>query len=93
MKKLFFLLFSSITIGATAQTYNADKVNKKAVDLYERALDRLQNDQLKEAIPLLNKAIETDGKYVDAILSLASVYGEMKDYKTAVEQFEKGRAL
>ena len=30
---------------------------------------------------------------VTAILSLASVYGEMKDYKTAVELFEKGRAI
>ena len=93
MKNISFLLFICLSLSALSQSYNPEKVNKKAIDLYERALLRLQDGQLKEAIPVLNKAIETDPKYVDAILSLASVYGEMKDYKTAVEQFEKGRAL
>ena len=93
MKNLFSLLFVICAFTSTAQTYNADKVNKKAVGLYERALVNLQNDQLKEAIPLLKRAIETDGKYADALLSLASVYGELKDYRTSVEYFEKGKAL
>ena len=93
MKNIFFLIFIGFCFSSTAQTYNADKVNKKAIDLYERALVKLRDDQLKEAIPLLKKAIETDGKYVDAILSLASVYGELKDYKTAVQYFETGRSL
>jgi len=93
MKNLFFLLFCVICFVSTAQTYNPDKVNKKAIDLYERALLKLQNDQFKESIPMLKKAIEFDNKYADAILSLASVYGELKDYKTSVEYFEKGRAL
>ena len=92
MKKIFFLLFIAISFVSTAQ-YNADKINKKAIDLYERALLKLQNDQFKDAIPLLKKAVEIDGKYADAILSLASVYGELKDYKTSVEYFEKGRAI
>lgn len=93
MKKVFLVLFCSIALGSIAQSYDPDKVNKKAIDLYERALDRLQNDKVNEAVALLNKAIEIDGQYIDAILSLASVYGEMKDYKTSVEQFERGRAL
>jgi outer membrane protein OmpA-like peptidoglycan-associated protein/tetratricopeptide (TPR) repeat protein len=93
MKNILFLIFIGISAPSIAQTYNADKVNKKAIDLYERALLKVQDGQLKEAIPGLKKAIETEPKYADAILSLASVYGEMKDYKTAVEQFEKGRAI
>lgn len=93
MKRIFFILFCATTLAVTGQSYDATKVNKKAVELYEKALVRLQNDQLKEAIPLLNKAIETDKKYADAILSLASVYGELKDYKSSIEYFEKGRAL
>src|SRR5437764_4883468 len=88
-----FLIFTGSAFSSTAQTYDADKVNKKALDLYQKALVRLQNDQFKEAIPFLQQAIEKDEKYVDAILSLASVYGELKDYKTAVQYFEKGRAL
>jgi outer membrane protein OmpA-like peptidoglycan-associated protein/tetratricopeptide (TPR) repeat protein len=93
MKNIFLLLFIAFSLTSTAQTYNADKVNKKAIDLYERALLKLQNDQFKESIPLLQKAIATDGKYADAILSLASVYGELKDYKTSVEYFEKAKAI
>ncbi|WP_018613102.1 OmpA family protein [Segetibacter koreensis] len=93
MKTTFFLFFIGLALSVAAQTYNADKVNKKAIDLYERALLRLQNDQFKESIPLLKKAIETDGKFADAILSLASVYGELKDYKTSVEYFERGKAI
>lgn len=93
MKNILSLLFISLSLASVAQTYNPDKVNKKAIDLYERALLKVQDDKLKEAIPMLNKAIETDPRYVDAILSLGSVYGELKDYKAAVEQFEKGRAI
>ncbi len=84
MKNLFILFFTAFALTSTAQTYNAEKVNKKAIDLYEKALLNLQNDQFKESIPLLQKAIETDRNYADAILSLASVYGELKDYKTSV---------
>jgi outer membrane protein OmpA-like peptidoglycan-associated protein/tetratricopeptide (TPR) repeat protein len=93
MKNILLLLLLGFSTASFAQSYNAEKVNKKAIDLYERALLKVQDGQLKEAIPGLKKAIETEPGYADAILSLASVYGELKDYKTAVEQFEKGRAI
>lgn len=93
MNKLLPVLFCCFSLGVNAQTYNAEKVNKKAIDLYERALLKLQDDQVKEAIPVLKKAIDIDGGYADAILSLAGAYGALKDYKTAVEQFERGRSL
>src|SRR5215210_6215075 len=93
MKIIFFLFFSGVAFSSIGQAYNADKINKKAIDLYERALQKLQNDQLKESIPLLQQAIERDKNYVDAILSLASVYGELKDYKTSAEYFEKSKAI
>ena len=93
MKIIFYLFFSGFAFSSTGQAYNADKINKKAIDLYERALQKLQNDQLKESIPLLQQAIERDKNYVDAILSLASVYGELKDYKTSAEYFEKAKVL
>ncbi len=93
MKSILLFLFSILFITTTAQPYDAEKVNKKAVATYEKAMEYLVDDKLKEAIPLLQKAIETDNGYADAYLSLANVYGEMKDYKTAIEYFEKGRAI
>ncbi|MCW3107941.1 MAG: outer rane lipoprotein omp16 precursor [Segetibacter sp.] len=93
MKNTLLFLFLSLSLASFAQSYNPDKVNKKAIDLFERAMLKVQDGQLKEAIPGLNKAIEAEPKYVDAILSLAGVHGELKDYKTAVQQYEKGRSL
>jgi outer membrane protein OmpA-like peptidoglycan-associated protein/tetratricopeptide (TPR) repeat protein len=93
MKKVFLLLFCCLNLASFAQIYDATKVNKKALQVFEKALVKLQNDELKEAIPLLKKAIDTDGKFIDAVLSLGSVYAGLKDYKTAVEYFEKGRSM
>src|SRR5690606_37214757 len=93
MKTILSLLFLALSLHLGAQTYEPEKVNKKALDLFEKALVKLQDGELKEAVPLLDKAIKADGKFADAILSLASVHAEMKDYKTAVEYFERGRAI
>jgi outer membrane protein OmpA-like peptidoglycan-associated protein len=93
MKNLFLFFFIILSITSFSQSYNPDKINKKAIDFYERALSRAQEGQLKEAVQGLNKAIQTEPNYADAILSLASVYGELKDYKSAIEQFEKGRVI
>lgn len=93
MKNILFVLFSCATLAVTAQTYDADKVNKKAIDAYERALINLRDGDIKEAIPKLKRAIETDASYADAVLSLGGAYGELKDYQSAIEQYEKGRAM
>ena len=74
---------------AKAQNYNPDAVNKKAADTYAKAIEILQNDEVREAIPVLNKAIEYDSKFVDAYLSLGGVYGELKDYKNSVSNYQK----
>lgn len=93
MKFTIVSLFSFLFLTATAQPYDAEKVNRKAISTYEKAMEKLQDDKVKEAIPLLEKAIETDNKYADAYLSLANVYGELKDYKMSIVYFEKGRAI
>src|SRR4051812_29539672 len=93
MKQIFFVVFSILSMAAKAQIYQPEKVSKKAIDLYERGMQKLQDEQEKDGIPYLKKAIEVDGNYADAILSLAGVYGALKDYKSSVEYFERGRAL
>ncbi len=93
MKNIFIFLFIIVATPSFSQSYNPDKINKKAIDLYERALVKAQEGQLKEAVEGLKKAIQTEANYADAILSLASVYGELKDYQSAIQQFEKGRAI
>lgn len=83
---LFLSLFSS------AQ-YDVTKVDRKAVALYEKALELADASQYKQAIAFLQQAISRDESYVDAYLSLAGVYGQLKDYNQSVSFYEKAFAL
>lgn len=90
--KYFVFCFCLISV-ANAQGYNPDAVNKKAAGAYAKAINLLQNDESKEAIPVLNQAITYDEKFVDAYLTLAGVYGELKDYTNCVANYEKAFSI
>ena len=90
--KYFLFCFGLISV-AKAQNYNPDAVNKKAAVTYSKAIEILQNDDIKNAIPLLNKALEYDPKFVDVYLSLGGVYGELKDYANSILNYQKAFAI
>src|SRR5260221_1611824 len=81
---LFLISFS--------QGYDPEKINKKAVAIYNQALEKAQGGNYKDAISLLIQSINTDSKYIDAYLSLAGVYGQTKDYPNSVAWYEKAFA-
>jgi outer membrane protein OmpA-like peptidoglycan-associated protein/tetratricopeptide (TPR) repeat protein len=95
MKKLVTLTIYCIFLHffSSAQTYDPSKVNKKAVALYEQALQRAEDGNLTLSAGLLLKAIETDNKYLEAYLSLAGVYGQLKNYNTSIGLYEKAFAM
>ncbi len=87
-----FIFFT--TFGAAAQSnYNSDKVNKKAKEVYEKAMLQIQDGLLKESIPLLEKAIAYDTGFLDAYLSLGGVYGELKNYGESVKYYKKVKEI
>ena len=59
--------------------------------LYEKALDLLNDGQLKDALPLLGQSIREDSNFVDAYLSMAGALGQLKKYDLAVKMYEKAR--
>ena len=73
--------------------YNPGKINKKAVALYNQAIERASDGNLTHAAGLLQQAIEADNNYIDAYLSLAAVYGKLKSYKSSMETYEKAFSL
>src|SRR5215468_4015434 len=73
--------------------YDPSKINKKALSLYSQGLDKAQGGFFKDAIDLLNQSISAEPKYVDAYLSLAGVYGQLKDYKNSTDNYEKAFAV
>jgi len=83
---LFFLLTISI---ANAQGYDPNKVSKKAAALYNQAIEQAQSGKFHEAIRLLDQSTAADKKFVDAYLSKAGIYGELKNYRGSIENYEK----
>jgi tetratricopeptide (TPR) repeat protein len=84
----YFLLLTSF-----AQSYDPTKVNKKTQQLYEQAITRAQEGNYANAVGLLKQCIEQDNKYVDAYLSLAGVFGQLKSYQESVNYYEKAFAM
>jgi outer membrane protein OmpA-like peptidoglycan-associated protein/tetratricopeptide (TPR) repeat protein len=87
-------IFMLLTIAAAnAQHYDPSKVNKKAAGMYEDALQQATDGNFKEGIRLLEEAVKIDSKFLDAYLSIAGMYGELKNYDGAISNYEKGRAI
>lgn len=91
MKSLLFALAVSIASPVFSQVYDPERISTKAIALYEKALDLLKDDQMSEGIPLLMKSIQEDSNFVDAYLSLAGAFGQLKKYDQAVKHYEKAR--
>ncbi len=88
---LSFLLLLALP-GLRAQ-YDPEKVNKKAIQFYSKAMELAQNDDFKAGIAALQQAVRIDSHYEEAWLSIAGMYGEMKDYQNAIENYEKAKAI
>jgi outer membrane protein OmpA-like peptidoglycan-associated protein/tetratricopeptide (TPR) repeat protein len=88
-------LFVPLLLGSffVRAQYNPDKVNKKAAQLYSKALELAQGDDFKGGIQALQEAVRIDKSFEDAFLSMAGMYGELKDYQNAIENYEKARAI
>ena len=81
-----------ISVALSAQTYHPDKINAKAIAIYDIAIEKLKDGDMPQAIILLNKALAKDSNYVDVILSLGGAYAEMKNYKESIKQYERAQA-
>jgi outer membrane protein OmpA-like peptidoglycan-associated protein len=73
--------------------YDPQKVNKKAAQLYSKALEQAQGDDFKGGIETLLQTVKIDPNFEDAYLSLAGMYGELKNYQGAIDNYEKARAI
>jgi outer membrane protein OmpA-like peptidoglycan-associated protein/tetratricopeptide (TPR) repeat protein len=82
------LLFASSAAYTQPGSYDPDKVNKKAQELYDKALDVAQNEKYREALTLLQQAVKKDPRYLEAYLSIAGLYAEMKKHDSAVINYQ-----
>ena len=90
---LFLLICHSIHNSSYAQWYDPEKVNNKAIVIYESAYDLAVDGNYKDAIQKINEALVIEPKYVEAYLSRAAMYADLKDYASSVKDFEKAFSL
>lgn len=95
MQKHLFTILIGLSLSAPlfAQQYHPEKVPAKAAKFYQEAMQLAENDQFKEGIAKLQQAVTLYPGYADAWLSIAGMYGEMKDYDNAIFNYKKAEAI
>lgn len=88
MRNFLLLVFIGAWLAAPAQEKHP-LISKKAQQIYARALDAARDGNMPEAANLMEGAIKAAPNYTDAYLSLAGMYGEMKNYDKAITNYEK----
>ena len=86
------VIFILIVNVVTAQWYDPEKVNKKAVVFYETAYQEAIDGKYAVSIAHLADALKADPKYLDVYLSRAGIYASMKNYHASVDDFESAFA-
>lgn len=93
MVRKLLLLFAGFVWVMNVCGQKENKQLKKAQDAYDAAMLQLRDGLIRDAVPLLGKAIEYNPAFIDAYLSLAGVHAELKDYTKAIATFEKAKQL
>ena len=93
MKSFIVLSFCCLLTSFTYAQYNPDKVNKKAINLYNAGLNKAQDGEYEAALQLMDEAIAKDKKYVDAYLTKAGIYGQIKEYEKCILSYERAFAI
>jgi outer membrane protein OmpA-like peptidoglycan-associated protein/tetratricopeptide (TPR) repeat protein len=93
MKKLLAFLAAFFILHPCFAQYDPAKINKKATQLYNQAMERVDDGNLASAAGLLQQAIEADKNYADAYLAVAGIYAKLKSYKSSVTNYEKAIAI
>ncbi len=89
----FLLVCSFLFATSSFAQYDPARVNKKAVEAYEKGIEKAQDGKYNDAVESFREAIKRDGKYVDAYLSLAGVYAQMKNIDESIKSYEQAFAI
>ncbi|MEJ7737397.1 MAG: OmpA family protein [Chitinophagaceae bacterium] len=73
--------------------FDQAKVNKKAAQLYSKAMEIAENGNFNQGIRILQDAVRIDPTFADAWLSIAGMYGEQKNYDAAIEHYQEAKGI
>ena len=92
MKPICTVLLFFLIADLRAQ-YDPQKVDKKAARLYLVSQQQVGDDKFQEGIETLKQAVAIDQNFEDAWLSMAGMYGELKNYQAAVDNYKIARSI
>jgi outer membrane protein OmpA-like peptidoglycan-associated protein len=87
-KIVFFFIFLLFIQQVTAQWYNPDKANKKAIVFYETAYQDATSGNYLNSITNLTEALKIDPNYLDALLARADMHARVKNYAASASDYE-----
>lgn len=80
-------IFTTHTV-CNAQSYDPEKVNTKAGEIYGQAIDEARDRNFEASLKHLDEALKIEPKFVDVFLTRSNVYAEQKNYNASVSEFE-----
>lgn len=87
---IFIFLFSLTQLNAQPALHTK---SKKAIELYNSADNFRVRGQYKQAIDMLEQAIEKDKNFIEAYFRLGQTYKSFKQYAKSIVYFERGMAI
>lgn len=87
---IFVFLFSLTQLNAQPALHTK---SKKAIEFYNTADNFRVRGQYKQAIDMLEQAIEKDKNFIEAYFRLGQTYKSFKQYTKSIEYFERGMAI
>ncbi|RYY66410.1 MAG: flagellar motor protein MotB [Chitinophagaceae bacterium] len=89
----FLLSGLLLCLGVAQAQYDPSRINKKAREAYDAALTAIDHEDMNKARDILQEAIRRDPGYLEAYVSLAGVYSQLKDRKQSIANYEKAFAI
>ncbi len=94
MQKLCTIVAILLLMCNTANAqFDPGKINKKAAQLYSKAMELAESGDFVNSIQTLKDALKTEPNFIDAHLSIAGLYGELKNYDSSIYYYEKARQI
>lgn len=76
---------------AAGQTYHTS--SKKAVRLYKKATNKIQKKNYEDALRFVDRSIDCDGKFIEALQRKANIGIAVGDDDMAIEYYERSLAV
>ncbi|MFZ4058008.1 MAG: OmpA family protein [Ferruginibacter sp.] len=97
MKQFHYILLLCVALvfasKGYAQWYDPEKVAKKPMDIYLKAIEAADEEKYDVALQKMKDALALDARFVDAWLSSAGIKANQKNYTGSVADFEKAIQL